>query len=162
MSDLLDHLHFAYSVAWIPVCLAAALIGYVVRDRGLIRCSFIVLSAQFMTLLWVDAFMVDGRQPWGFLLAIYAASCIVATVRPTTRLCSMMGGINLGGVVISVVHGVFGGSDNLYWANNVYLGVTMLAILIGGAGREVGRVLHHAWQRRVDRLARTPGSGGLG
>jgi hypothetical protein len=166
---MIDALYQLYLVAWVPVCLAAGLAGWRLSDRGLIRCATVTFVGQVILDMWF-AFgpgMSDGKQPLAAYLLIYVLSCILVTIRPTTKLCSIFGGIFLGAVLICGIHGGdqlfgYGKQDKAFWINNLFIGWVLLLALIGGAGFDMGKSLVLRIHGALARFSGNAGKGGVG
>ena len=166
---MIDLLYQAYVIAWLPVCVLTALAGWRMRDQGIIRCALVTFLGQVALDMWfqVGPGMINGKQPLIVFLLVYAVSCVLLTVRPTTKLCSMFGGIFLGAVLICGVHGgeyLFGEAphDRTFWINNLFIGWALLLGLIGGAGFDMGKSLVLLIHRRFDGVFRNARQGGMG
>jgi hypothetical protein len=93
---------------------------------------------------------------------LYLVSCVVTTMRPTTRLCSLCGGLFLGGVAFSLIRGISGpDQDVIFWTNNLLLGWAILLVLIGGAFFDMGKAIAGHIRRALTGLAGTSRSGGM-
>lgn len=130
------------------------------RDMALFRCVTIVLVGQVAIDLWFQYMepVKFDRQPYALSLAIYTASSVAASIRPSGKLCSTLGGVFIAGAAFSVIALAFKFTperDYLFWRANVLIGVMTLAVILGGATGERGRrVCIAAWRglaRMVDR-----------
>ena len=161
---MIDQVHTLYNASWLVICIMCALAGFVFRDRGMVRSAGVVAFSQAAIDLWFTygPGFINGQQPWMVYLMVYTISCVAVTVKPTTKLCSLVGGINLGGVLIAVLHGTTAGDDDLFWMNNLMISVCLVLVLLGGIFYDAGKTLLTRIGSRFNRLVGVSRESGLG
>jgi hypothetical protein len=163
---MIEFLYAAYgaTLPWIVGALSA--LSVYKRNWTLFRCVAIIAFGQVAIDAWFHylAPVKFAGQPYGLSLLIYAASATAASIRPSGKLCSTLGGVFIAGAAFSVIALAFKYSparDYMFWEANVLLGVLQLAVVMGGATGERGRRFCVALGRRASRMAYGSRSGGV-
>ena len=153
-----------YLLAFALVVIWSTLSALWRNDWALARCALVLVSGEAAISAWFAAFGPLAVQPWHVYLAIYSAQCAMVTVKPSNRLCSVMGGLFLAGATLSLVHGAMTTSiaaDWMYWQGNLSLGLMMILVLAGGASGETGRRIVTGFWRGIARIFGAQGRRGV-
>lgn len=133
-------LYSAYAWLFWPV-----IAGTIVLNRSWagMRCATVLAMGQLFMWGWFTFAMPAHfeRQPSEVYLLVYVLSCFALTVRPSGKLCSIMAGLMLVGVALSIVVGTVAtrSADMLFWQSQVLLGWATLIVLTGSAAGGRGR-----------------------
>jgi len=148
--------YLAWAIALWPALLAITLYCVMTKNWDGLRCAVLLGGAQWGMDMYLSytGWLPEYGQPWQVHLVIYSICCIVATILPAGRICSLLGAVFIAGVAWAIVRGVVeytigstGAVDYLYWRGTLYNGWLMLAITAGGASGETGkRIVNSLWR----------------
>lgn len=156
----------AYTILVWPLLVAIGCLAIYKANWALLRCVVVTGAAEITIGVWADYFSpkVWEGQPSHWFLAIYIVSVIALTIRPSGKLCSIMAGISIWGVVLSALHFSFHWTketDALYFQSNLFLGWLTLIVIAGGSTGERGRRFILGIMRGASRMANPAHNAGL-
>lgn len=148
--------YIAWLVAIWPALLAITVYCVITRNWDGLRCAVLLGAAQWGMDMYLSytGWLPAYGQPWQAHLVIYTICCIIATILPVGRICSLLGAVFIAGVAWAIVRcvveytiGTSSAVDYLYWRGTLYNGWLMLIITAGGATGETGkRIIHSLWR----------------